>query len=34
VLLARVVLRERLTGAQNASVLVTLAGVVALAAGA
>jgi drug/metabolite transporter (DMT)-like permease len=34
VLLARVVLHERLTRAQDAGVLVTLAGVVALAAGA
>jgi drug/metabolite transporter (DMT)-like permease len=33
VLLARVVLHERLTRAQNAGVLVTLVGVVALAAG-
>ena len=34
VLLARALLHERLTRAQNAGVLVTLAGVVALAAGA
>jgi drug/metabolite transporter (DMT)-like permease len=33
VVLARVVLHERLTRTQNAGVLVTLAGVVALAAG-
>jgi drug/metabolite transporter (DMT)-like permease len=33
VVLARVVLHERLTPTQNAGVLVTLAGVVALAAG-
>ena len=33
VLLARVVLHERLTRSQSAGVLVTLAGVVALAAG-
>jgi drug/metabolite transporter (DMT)-like permease len=34
VLLARVLLHERLTRTQDAGVLVTLAGVVALAAGA
>jgi EamA domain-containing membrane protein RarD len=34
VLLARVLLHERLTRAQDAGVIVTLAGVVALAAGA
>jgi drug/metabolite transporter (DMT)-like permease len=34
VVLARVVLHERLTPAQDAGVLLTLAGVVALAAGA
>jgi drug/metabolite transporter (DMT)-like permease len=34
VLLARALLHERLTRAQDAGVLVTLAGVVALAAGA
>lgn len=33
VVLARIVLHERLTRAQNVGVLVTLAGVVALAAG-